>query len=145
MSNEYPVVQKSASRFDPSAIAAGSALRVLVVEDEPAVAEGVRLLLEQDYDVVVAGGGEEALRVLSLGGHFDAVLCDLMMPRVSGIDLHRRLAAERPGMEHKMVFMTGGAFTVEAEDFLASVGNPQVHKPFTFESLDATLKAVARQ
>jgi CheY-like chemotaxis protein len=117
----------------------------LVVEDEDAVAAGLRLLLEQEYQVDVASTGQEALAKRSSGVPFDAVLCDLMMPGMSGIELFRILASTRPGVEEKLVFMTGGAFTAEAEAFLDEIKNPRVEKPFDFASVDQLLRlAVAR-
>jgi CheY-like chemotaxis protein len=114
--------------------------RILVVEDEEAVAEGLRLLLEQEYVVDLASSGQRALELLLEGGPFDAVLCDLMMPGMSGIELYRALKARSPGMEERLVFMTGGAFTAEAEAFLDEVSNARVEKPFDFASVDRLLR-----
>jgi CheY-like chemotaxis protein len=121
--------------------------RILVVEDEEAVAEGLRLLLEQEYVVDVAHSGQQALELM-LGGsleraRFDAVLCDLMMPGMSGIELYRALKVRAPGMEERLVFMTGGAFTPEAEAFLDEVSNARVEKPFDFASVDRLLRHTA--
>lgn len=117
--------------------------RILVVEDEQAVAEGLRLLLEQEYAVDLASSGEQALDMMLNGVPFDAVLCDLMMPGMSGIELFRALRSRSPGMEQRLVFMTGGAFTSEAEEFLDEVSNARVEKPFDFASVDRLLRHVA--
>lgn len=117
--------------------------RVLVVEDEVAVAEGLRLLLEHEYDVEVASGGKQALDLLLRDSRFDAVLCDLMMPGMSGIQLFRALATDAPGLERRLVFMTGGAFTPEAEAFLEEVTNARVEKPFDFAKVDRLLRLAA--
>ncbi|HTV21627.1 MAG TPA: response regulator [Polyangiaceae bacterium] len=114
--------------------------RILVVEDEEAVAEGLRLLLEQEYAVDLASSGQQALELLLGSVPFDAVLCDLMMPGMSGIELFRALKVRAPGMEERLVFMTGGAFTLEAEAFLDEVSNPRVEKPFDFASVDRLLR-----
>jgi response regulator RpfG family c-di-GMP phosphodiesterase len=87
--------------------------RILVVEDEEAVAEGLRLLLEQEYVVDLASSGQRALELLLEGGPF---------------------------MEERLVFMTGGAFTAEAEAFLDEVSNARVEKPFDFASVDRLLR-----
>lgn len=131
-------------RVKDRAAAAGAPVhRILVVEDEDAVAAGLRLLLEQEYQVDVAHTGQEALAKLSSGAAFDAVLCDLMMPGMSGIELFHLLAATAPGVQEKLVFMTGGAFTPEAEAFLEEVKNARVEKPFDFASVDALLRLAA--
>jgi CheY-like chemotaxis protein len=114
--------------------------RILVVEDEDAVAEGLRLLLEQEYVVELASSGQQALERMLAGSHFDAVLCDLMMPGMSGIELFAALKKRMPGMEERLVFMTGGAFTAEAEAFLEEVSNARVEKPFDFASVDRLLR-----
>ena len=117
--------------------------RILVVEDEQAVAEGLRLLLEQEYNVDVASSGQQALELMLSGPPYDAVLCDLMMPGMSGIELFRALKARATGLEERLVFMTGGAFTPEAEEFLDEVTNARVEKPFDFASVDRLLHRVA--
>lgn len=117
--------------------------RILIVEDEQAVAEGLRLLLEQEYSVDLASSGEQALELMLAGAPFDAVLCDLMMPGMSGIELFRALEKRAPGMQERLVFMTGGAFTAEAEEFLDEVANARVEKPFDFSSVDRLLRHVA--
>jgi CheY-like chemotaxis protein len=127
-----PVVESSSRRY-----------RVLVVEDEEAVAEGLRLLLEQEYHVDLASSGRRALDMLSSGAPFDAVLCDLMMPGMSGIELFDALKVTSPGTEERLVFMTGGAFTPEAEAFLDEISNARVEKPFDFASVDRLLRLVA--
>ena len=117
--------------------------RLLVVEDEEAVAEGLRLLLEHEYTVHLAASGQQALDKISRDGPFDAVLCDLMMPGMSGIQLFHAVKSAAPGLEERLVFMTGGAFTPEAEAFLDAVSNARVEKPFDFASVDRLLRVAA--
>ena len=64
---------------------------------EAAVAMGLRLLLEQEYQVDVVSSGQQALELILGGTRYDAVLCDLMMPGMSGIELFRALARSAPG------------------------------------------------
>ncbi len=118
--------------------------RVLLVDDEPMILTTLAALLSADYDVVTAGSGGAARDLLQHDRRFDAVLCDLMMAEVTGMDLHRGLAALDPGLAGRMVFMTGGAFTDAAERFLTAVPNPRVVKPFELPELLAILGRVAR-
>jgi len=108
--------------------------RVLVVDDEPLVASAARRLLARAHEVHVAHDGQHALRMLEDGG-FDAVLCDLMMPRMSGMELHARLSALRPDLAHRMVFLTGGVFDLRAERFLAEHARWSMGKPFDPKAL----------
>jgi len=118
-------------------VPAGRRARVLVVDDDAVVAETLRRVLAERYEVQVSTSAEQALAVLGADPGFDVVLCDLLMPDMSGMDLHEALAQTRPGLEERLVFMTGGAFTARARDFLRRVGNPRLEKPFEFEQLHA--------
>jgi PAS domain S-box-containing protein len=108
---------------------AGPRARILIVDDELPVASMLARVLTEQHDVRVSTSGAEALALL-LAEEFDVVLCDLLMPGMSGMDLHRELAEKRPGMEGRLVFMTGGAFTPRAAAFLAGVDNARLEKPF---------------
>jgi PAS domain S-box-containing protein len=114
--------------------------RVLIVDDEPRVAATLRMLLETEHDVEVAAGGAEALHRLSSGGRFDVIFCDLMMPDVTGMDLYAELASTAPDQAARIVFMTGGAYTIRANEFLASVPNTQIEKPFDIELIESLMR-----
>jgi CheY-like chemotaxis protein len=108
--------------------------RILIVDDEPMIGTTLRVLLSDDHDVVLAESGRDARERLEQDT-FDLVLCDLMMPGVSGMDLHRWLSNRSPTLARRMVFMTGGVFTDEARDFLDGVPNPRIEKPFDTKQL----------
>jgi PAS domain S-box-containing protein len=115
---------------------------VLVVDDEPSVGLVIHRALRA-HDVTVVASAEAALDVLASGKQFDVVLSDLMMPGMSGIDLYKTVARTDPKLASRIVFVTGGAFTPEANAFLDSVKNPRVDKPFTPQQLrDAVLRFV---
>jgi len=90
----------------------------------------LRRALQRHYRVVLADSAEDARRVLGAGAHFDLMLCDLMMPGMSGMDLAAWVAEHHPALAGRMIFMTGGAFTPEAEQFLADAAHPSLEKPF---------------
>jgi CheY-like chemotaxis protein len=72
---------------------------------------------------------------------FDLVLCDLMMPDVSGMQLHAWLRQEHPSIAERVVFVTGGAFTPGARDYLKQVDNLVVEKPFDRKQLAALVRS----
>jgi CheY-like chemotaxis protein len=114
--------------------------RILVVDDEPALGQTLKYLLEDNHDVTSVTSGTAALDLLlKKREEYDLVLCDLMMPQVSGMDVHQKLSVERPGFERRLVFMTGGAFTPRAIEFLARVPNARLDKPFTADAVEALL------
>ena len=61
---------------------------------------------------------------------FDVVLCDLMMPELSGMDFYARLQQAWPSMAERVIFLTGGAVSTRAAQFLDRVPNPRLDKPF---------------
>jgi CheY-like chemotaxis protein len=113
--------------------------RVLVVDDEPDVARCVTRMLRASHDAFASIGGRDALARLVRGETFDVVLCDLMMPDLTGMDLHAALLTRAPAMASRMVFFTGGAFTPRAEAFLSSIENPCLTKPIDRVALEAVV------
>ncbi len=118
--------------------------RVLVVDDELPVASMLSRVLGDEHEVRVTTSAREALELLVGGEPFDVVLCDLLMPGMSGMDLHQKLAERRPGLEKCLVFMTGGAFTPRASEFLATVPNRRVEKPFDLQEVRQLVRELAR-
>ena len=118
--------------------------RILVVDDERAMRTTLAALLSDRYDVLTADSGASAIGTLKKDRAFDAVLCDLMMPEVSGVDVYAWMQAEAPELAEKVVFMTGGAFTPRARELLDRVPNRHVEKPFELGELSAALERVTR-
>lgn len=116
--------------------------RVLVVDDEPVVATLVRRALEP-LDVYIMTSGRDALELIR-ELDFDVIVCDVIMPDVSGMDLYERVRSERPGLERRVVFMTAGVYTKRESNFLNTVENPVVEKPFDLDVLNDTVQAVLR-
>ncbi len=117
--------------------------RVLVVDDELALLSTLRMLLEDEHDVVTASGGRQALAILDGNDCFHAILADLMMADITGMDLYDAIKERHPGLESCIVFMTGGAFSARAQKFLAETKNRCIEKPFAREVLFAAIDAMA--
>ena len=73
--------------------------------------------------------GVAALRA-GAGERWDVVLCDLMMPEMDGMELEQRLSVEAPDLVPRIVYLTGGAFTDRARQFLGA-GRPHLEKPIS--------------
>ncbi|MBI5494605.1 MAG: PAS domain S-box protein [Deltaproteobacteria bacterium] len=104
--------------------------RILLVDDEAPICKAINRLLGVDHDVTIAPSGEAAQAILGQDPSFDVILCDLMMPGITGMELHAWLAQRDPATASRVVFLTGGAFTPRAAAYLASAGNPTISKPF---------------
>jgi CheY-like chemotaxis protein len=114
-----------------------------VVDDDPLVARALVRVLRRRHQVTAISSGEEALARLEAGERFDAILCDLMMPQMSGMELHARLVERHPGQARRMIFLTGGAFTEAAHEFLRRVPCACLEKPVEPAQLIEAIERVA--
>jgi len=126
----------------PTVGAPGEALRVLMIDDEAAVGRATRLLLAPEHDVVAVTRAKDALDRLLAGEHYDVILCDLMMPEMTGIEFYEQLTRLAPHYTRRIVFLTGGAFTPHANEFLERVGS-HLEKPFTERALRRAIETVS--
>lgn len=109
--------------------------RVLVVEDEPALAAAVSEALT-DAGLIVdrAADGEEGLSRLN-GQTYDLIVCDLKMPRVDGVQFYRAIAAGDSSLSRRVIFVTGDVAGTDAERFLEESGCRWLAKPFRLGDL----------
>jgi CheY-like chemotaxis protein len=110
--------------------------RVLIVDDEPSILRAVSRTLARTHDVVTATDGDEALDMIRRDPlAFDAVMTDVQMPRMTGVDLYRAIEREFPRVAERVLFMTGGVFASEVESFLRGLKERVLRKPFDPELL----------
>jgi CheY-like chemotaxis protein len=115
---------------------------VLVIDDEPLLARAIsRSLTFEGFDVTACSRPEEALESIAAGRRFDVILCDMMMPGLSGMDVRASLMRDFPEQERRLLFVTGGSTHADHEAFLHRNGDRCVRKPCTTDDL---LAAVAR-
>jgi PAS domain S-box-containing protein len=112
---------------------------ILLIDDDVLVTEGMRRLLGRDHEVRVVNNSRVALELLREGARFDLILCDLMMPDMTGMDLYDELALSLPAVAAQMIFLTGGAFTPRAAEFLATVATAHLDKPVDMATLRALI------
>mgnify|MGYP002363314360 FL=1 len=115
-------------------------LRVLIVDDEPTVANALRRALAREHEVTAVFAAEDALQLADQHTEFDVVLCDLMMPGLSGADLYEALKERAPTLAQRMVFMTGGAYTRTARAFVEHPARILLDKPFDLGAVRALLQ-----
>ena len=126
----------SRANAEPSAPPPGPVARatrrakVLAIDDEPMIAKVITRAIGRDHDVTTTNRGRDALDLVRGGARFDLILCDLMMPELTGVEVYEEMLRIAPEQAAAIVFLTGGAFTPAAQDFLDQVANPRVEKPF---------------
>jgi PAS domain S-box-containing protein len=109
--------------------------KLLIVDDEAVFSASLRRLFANEYDVTVMNSGREALDRLRAGERFDVIVCDLMMPEISGVELHGELLRIAPEQTNRMIFLTGGAFSRSSQQFLEGVKNRWFEKPCNLHEL----------
>jgi CheY-like chemotaxis protein len=111
-------------------ILATHAARILVIDDEQLLCKVIERVLGADHCVTTVTRAKDALFKLGGGERFDLILCDLMMPEMTGMDLYDELQQSTPDQADKFIFMSGGAFTDKSRAFLAHSSNAVIEKPF---------------
>jgi signal transduction histidine kinase len=110
--------------------------RILVIDDEPAIGTVAARLLGRNHDVQAVTSGAAALARLEGGQRFDLILCDVLMPGMTGLDVHARLRASYSDQADRVVFMTGGV-SQESRDAAARLSATVLDKPLNARALSA--------
>jgi signal transduction histidine kinase/ligand-binding sensor domain-containing protein/CheY-like chemotaxis protein len=128
------------------AYSAGTRARILIIDDEPLVTSALRRALGHEQDVEIVHSGRRALDLLSAPeSRFDVILCDLMMPDLSGMEVYDEVRRIAPRHLPGFIFVTGGAFTPGAKEFLERIPNPWMEKPFDPAQIRALVSKHAGQ
>ena len=141
-----PAVMDSPSELvnAPAPEVAAQGGRLLVIDDEPMILGALRRSLSAEYNVTCVGDGRKALERLRAGERYALILCDLMMPEMTGMDLFAELEKVAPDQASRMVFVSGGAFTPRAREFLERIPNARVEKPIDLQNLRLLLRNLVR-
>ena len=108
---------------------------LLLVDDDRQLAETLQwILASENFLVEVAHNGNEAMAKIS-ANHYDAVVCDIMMPQMRGDDFYRQVTDMRPEFKNRFIFITGFGNDPEVRCFLAKSGVKCLSKPFPVKKL----------
>jgi PAS domain S-box-containing protein len=135
-----PVGGADPPAVEPAPIPHRERRRVLIVDDEPEIGQLLAEVLRPEHEVEVFTRGADGLARMLHGTH-DLAICDLMMPDLGGRELYEALVADGRGLERRLLFATGGAFTQEASAFLDRVDVRVLHKPFRLADVRALVAA----
>jgi CheY-like chemotaxis protein len=117
--------------------------RVLVVEDDHAVRAVLQRTLRRHFDVRLARDGAEAIEMLRRDHAFDAVVSDIVMPRVSGLELLHRMSNAWPRLAFRTALITGATMERGDLESLARRGVPVLRKPVDCDQLVAVVASLA--
>lgn len=119
--------------------------RILVVDDELNVGRSLARALSREHEVSVLTDARQALRSLTDGIRYDVVLCDLMMPDMTGVELYAEVESKQPEMARRMLFFTGGAFTAATREFALRMAARCLTKPLDLGELRRRVEQSALQ
>jgi PAS domain S-box-containing protein len=132
---ERPYLMRASMEESPIGRKKGRSRRILVVEDEPTVAQLIADVLSEEGHVVDRIlDSREGLGV-ARARRYDLVICDLRMPHLDGRAFYRQLAQEESPLQHRLLFVTGDTLAPRTVDFLQKCGLPYLAKPFLVEEL----------
>lgn len=118
--------------------------KILIVEDDRELSHIVELELKHEgFETETAQDGREGLEKI-LGGDFDLVLLDVMLPRLSGLEVLRKLRGENHS-DIPVILVTARGETIDKVDGLNSGADDYIAKPFKIEELLARMGAVLRR
>lgn len=135
-SGMMPIARAAAARPRVRAVALRS---ILVVDDDPVFARGMRRALKPHQVRTAAAASEAEVLLLDPAYLPDLILCDIFLPGVNGDSLHTRISQRRPELASRFVFVTGGALGKAEADYLRACGCPTLFKPVDLDSLHALL------
>jgi signal transduction histidine kinase/CheY-like chemotaxis protein len=127
------------TRTVPEVESSGRRLRLLVIDDDPLGLRAIGRML-REHDVTPVESGREAIARIASGERYDAILCDVMMPDLTGVDVHDRIAEIAPAAARSMVFLTGGVFYGDTATRFAALPNQRLDKPVDARALAAALE-----
>jgi len=125
----------AAPKREKAGAAQGARRKVLLIDDEPSVGTAVRRLLRDVHEVESLQDAREALKRIASGVRYDAIVCDVMMPEMTGVQFFQELERSAPELARRTGLMTGGVFNHQAQAFIESRTVQLLYKPFERDSL----------
>lgn len=120
----------------------GARRRILVVDDDDAICRLVQRSLSSEHDVVAACDGQDALDHFERGERFDLIICDVMMPRMTGPELHAALVPLAREQSDRIVFFTASVLPEDLESTLGGLPNAVLRKPISITVLREFVRAL---
>jgi PAS domain S-box-containing protein len=119
---------------------AGPRSRILVIDDEEKIGAAIARALEHEHDIESTTSPARALERLAGGEEFDLILCDVLMPEMSGMELFTRLCEVAPAQASRVVFVTAGARSPTVRAFLDGMTNRYLEKPVDLARIEALIR-----
>jgi signal transduction histidine kinase len=116
--------------------------RVMIVDDEVMLLDAYRRFFRDVYDLTLLASGRDAIAAMESQHHWDAIVCDVMMPDLDGQAVHRWVSDHRPELLDRLLFCTGGAFTPRSVSFTERMAERVLQKPVRMNDLRSAIDGV---
>ncbi len=133
-----PTVELHGPPEDANAVA-------VFIDDERFLLNAFHAPSPETAQVKVAQGGEEGIRLLEETPEVDVIFCDLLMPRISGMEVYQWVCDHRPELIDRFVILTAGANDDKYQEFLQSTQLPVIYKPFAVHEVQETINRHVRR
>ncbi len=125
----------------PISQVSGGKPRVLIVDDDLSIARALQRVLSDEFEVVALSSPVEAVHLVLAGRRFSAIVCDIRMPELTGMDLHAEIARLSPRQAARMLFTTGGGLPAKLQAFADEQG--AMNKPMNLVELRKRVGEIA--
>ena len=129
------------NKFPTSVAEEPTRKRVLIVDDEELVLRSLKRMLRKGYDVDISTTGKQALNLIT-NNDYDAIVCDIMMPQMSGVALFQKLKEIKPEACDRIMFISAGTFTDKTKASTTETERPVLGKPVRKDDLRAAVAAL---
>jgi DNA-binding response OmpR family regulator len=119
--------------------------KILLIDDEEGIGLAIKRMFRKRHDVTVKTSGEDGLRELEDDSRFDAIICDLMMPGMTGMDVYRKVEEHWPELADRFVFISGRIDSPDVKAFVGEVGRPILKKPMPPAELRSIVESIVSQ
>ncbi|MCD6460931.1 response regulator [bacterium] len=136
-----PIIAQKTAEFIHKKPIRDKSLKVLIIDDDPILRDVMKDILEEICKVDIAENGKDAIEKIKIS-NYNAILTDIRMPNIDGPSLYRWIKKNHPGLEQKIVFTTGDTYDPKTNEFLNSINNNYISKPFYINKLKDIIKKV---
>ena len=119
--------------------------QVLIIDDDAELLEVLQEIVSIKHECVGFTNAQAAIEILKDNNTFDVIICDLMMPKMSGIQFFEALRQFAPHYLSRVIFLTGGSFTEDADRFLAKPEIAFFEKPIDTKLLLKAIETLVSQ
>ena len=116
---------------------------VLIIDDDLDVAKSMQRALQGQHHTEILASARQAAAQLEQGSRYGAILCDLFMPQVNGLEFYDLVLNLDNDQAERIIFVSGGIYAADIQARVSALKNPLLQKPFSLENIRQIVGNVA--